>query len=116
MLTKNDKTRRIAALSRLAIATREKMEPAAFVVYIEDTQRFSTVVLERACRHLATTVTWFPKVSELIEACQIVSRQLVEDRDQARRRALRPPPLSDEKWAEIQAQFRSVLKKHTMIE
>lgn len=116
MLTKDDKTRRIAALSRLAIATREKMEPAAFVVYIEDTQRFSTVVLERACRHLAATSSWFPKVAELMEACQVVSRQLSEDRDQVRRRALRPPPVSEEKWAEIQSQFRAVLKKHTMID
>ena len=115
MLTKENRTIRVQALTRLSVATREKMEPSAFVVYIEDTARFSTEVVVRACRRLESEAEWFPKVAELVTACQQTARYLSELQEQKQRaRQLMPPPMAAEKWAEIQAQFKAVLRKRTM--
>jgi hypothetical protein len=93
--------RRIKALTRLALATREKVEPATYVLYVEDTAGFSTDVLEKACRRLETALTWFPKVSELVSECRIVARYEAEQRAQQQRPQIQGKPVTPDQIAAL---------------
>jgi len=90
-LTTDSKTQRVNALTRLALATREKVESATYVVYVEDTAHFSADVLAQACKRLEHSSPWFPKVAELIAECQLVANR------EAERRAARQLPANAEK-------------------
>ena len=79
-LTADSKTQRINALTRLALATREKVESPTYVVYVEDTAHFSTAVVVQACKRLEHSSSWFPKVAELIEECRLVANREAERR------------------------------------
>ncbi len=108
--------RRVKALTRLALATREKVEPATYVLYVEDTAGFPTDVLESACRRLETSLTWFPKVSELVEECRVVSRYQEEQRATARRQVpqLNGPQVSAEKIAGLRAAVNAEIQRKAM--
>lgn len=114
MLNRESRERRMAALTKLAIRTREKVERETFVVYVEDTAMFDTAIVELACHRIGTSQTWFPKVNELIEECKAVAKQRQEQRESEQRKQLPPAPISPEKWAEIQARFRDVLRRKAM--
>lgn len=109
-LTADSREQRVKALTRLALATREKMEAASYVIYVEDTAWFSTDVLTEACRRLETSSAWFPKVSELIEECRMVAQRKQEQRGQKLLRAPIPDPVSPEKMQEFMAQIRRLTR------
>lgn len=111
-MTPESKQARVNALTRLALATREKVEPAVYVVYVEDTQHFGTVVFVEACRRLEKSVAWFPKVAELVEQCRIVNQEYLDQT--AKPRQLTEPELSPQKKAEIMARFREVIGRKAM--
>jgi hypothetical protein len=111
-LTDSDKTTRLEAFTRLAIATREKIDRATYVLYLEDTADYSTAVVTEACRRLERSAQWFPKVGELREECRMIAARKAEDAE-ARRRALNPPPISDEKWAEIRAKLQELRSRRS---
>lgn len=90
-LTAESKTERVKALTRLALATREKVESSTYVVYVEDTAQFPTHVVVEACRRLEHAAAWFPKVAELIDECKVVATR------EAERRASRQLPAHTEK-------------------
>ncbi len=108
--------RRVKALTRLALATREKVETATYVLYVEDTAGFPTDVLEKACRRLETGLAWFPKVSELIAECRIVARYEEEQRATARRGQLRieGQPVAPEQLAQLKADVALLLHRRRM--
>jgi len=114
MLTKESRTARTTALTRLAVATREKIDPAVYVLYVEDTSSYPTDVVVTACRRLETRVTWFPKVAELLDECRIVAARQQEDREAVARLKLRPPPLPADRWAVFQQQFQAIIQQKVM--
>lgn len=89
-MNRDDNARRIAALTRLAIATRERLpaeekaKTAFFRIYLDDFEHFSTDTYERACRRLETSLDWFPKKHELMEACQAVAKWKAENQKPVR--------------------------------
>ncbi len=113
-LTAESKERRLKALTRLALATREKVESAVYVLYIEDTAGFSTEAVERACHRLELTTPWFPKVAELIEACRSEAEREAERRATRFRQLPAGDPVSPEKLGEFLAQIKAVVRKKAM--
>lgn len=107
----SQKERRIAALTRLAIATREKVDKATYVLYVEQTSNVPVSVLEAACRRLETSSDWFPKLSQVLEECRIVGQRRAE---QAAQKRLPPPELTEAQKADILSKFRAVLEKKVM--
>lgn len=85
-MTPKDRAVRQAALTRLAVATRERLpetredREAFFSVYLSDLEGYSAETFVRACRHLETAVSWFPKKHELAEACRSIARQQADAR------------------------------------
>ena len=113
-LTKDSKAQRMMALTRLALATREKVDPAVYVLYVEDTASYATEVVVTACQRLERRVTWFPKVAELIDECRVVATRRHEEQEEAARQRLRPAPLPPERWAAFQAQFQAIIQQKVM--
>jgi hypothetical protein len=112
-LTDADKEKRIEAFTRLAMATREKIDRATYVLYLEDTADYSTAVVTMACRRLEHSSKWFPKVGELREECGKVATRMAEAAETKRRLALNPPPISEEKWAEIRAKLQEIIGRRS---
>ena len=111
-LTDRDKEKRLEAFTRVAMATREKIDRATYVLYLEDTSDYSTAVVMTACKRLEHSSRWFPKVGELRDECRIVAAHLAEEAE-TKRRALMPPPISDEKWAEIRAKLQEIINRRS---
>lgn len=115
MTRPQDRDLRLKALSRLAIATREKVEVQTFAVYLDDLKPFPTLAVERACRRLESTVTWFPKVAELVEACRIEARRIEEAAAQRRPKlAAGDRPVDPAKWAKFKDDVAAVIAKKGM--
>jgi hypothetical protein len=87
----NDRELRVRALTQLAIATREKLEPQTIATYLDDVARVSTPILVAACERLRKSAEWFPKVRELLDACQAVAHER-KMREELNRPRLNPPP------------------------
>jgi hypothetical protein len=89
----NERDYKLAALTRLAIATRERLpedkreRDAMFHIYLDGMDTYSADTFVRACKHLETALSWFPKKHELVEACQSILRQ---KRDKERPRLALP--------------------------
>jgi hypothetical protein len=115
MTPKSDKEQRVQALTRLAIATREKAEPQTFAVYLDDTSRVSTHVLLEACRRLEKSSTWFPKVAELLEQCNLVAKEH-QIRAELNRPRLREASYeaSEEKKAQFREQWKALMQGKRM--
>lgn len=109
-----DKEARLTALTRLALATREKVETATYVLYLEDTATFSTAVVVEACKRMETRVSWFPKVAELIEECATVAKRHQERQEERARAALPPPPASPEKLAWFRRKMHELIDSKSM--
>jgi hypothetical protein len=115
MLTRETREARLKALTRLALATREKVEPSVYVIYLEDTAAFSTGVMTEACQRLERSSAWFPKVAELIEECRLVAQQQQERREQAeRQKRIMPPPPRPEFMADVMQRLRQLARKKSM--
>jgi hypothetical protein len=124
MLDKASRDTRIAALARLALATKEfpslptaedrKAMSAFFLIYLEDTSPFFTDVVVEACRHLEVTQKWFPKVAELVDACRVIATRREEQREASVRKALPPAPVSHEKIEAFKAQIRAAIGRKSM--
>lgn len=98
----------------MAIATREKVDRAAYVLFVEDTADVELSVFVEACRRLEHSAAWFPKVAELRDECRIVATRRREDRESQRRYLTDGPPISEEQWQEIKAKFHEVLARRRM--
>jgi hypothetical protein len=105
---------KLTALTRLALATREKVDRETFVLYLEAVQAFSPALVTEACRRLEDAMKWFPKKAELLEECGRVAMRDRERREDRERKRLPPAPLSPERHAEIMARFRDVLRSKAM--
>lgn len=110
----SQKAARIEALTRLAIATREKVDRAAYVLFVENTADVELKVFVEACRRLEHSAQWFPKVSELRDECRVVAARHRERKEASRRQLTDGPPITDEQWAEIRAKFQDVLARKGM--
>jgi hypothetical protein len=111
---------RRAALTRLAVATRERLPDARadrdafFHVYLDGLDTYSTDTFVRACKHLETALSWFPKKHELVEACQSIVRQ---KRDSERPVLALPPGQSEidpGKLADFRHRVRELLERKSM--
>lgn len=108
------KRARLEALTKLAIATREKVERETFGVYLESLDSWSTGYLVEACRRLQRTATWFPKVAEIMECCRTVER---ERQIVAESRRLAPAeftPIPKEKFERFLADIRAAINRHDL--
>jgi hypothetical protein len=78
-----DRDLREAALGKLAIKTRERLDRLVLDCYLDDDriQAVSTPDLVEACRRLEVSA-WFPKFGELVAAAQAVRRER-QERDAA---------------------------------
>lgn len=101
--------RRLTALTRLAIATREKCDRATYLLYLEHVQRFSTEVVIAACRRLESSSEWFPKVAQLVEECRVVARHKAEQQEQHKRRMLDIPPVDAAKIKQMREMVKEFL-------
>ena len=113
-MTKDERETRLHALTRLALATREKVDRETYVLYLDDTSGFSTGVLVDACRRLETSAAWFPKVAELMEECRTVARQHMERAEERARKRLPPPAPRPEVTEEFLAKIRALARKKAM--
>lgn len=66
---------RLHALDRLALATRERADKETKAVYLDDSASVQTGVFVEACRRLERSSTWFPKMKELLDMCDVVARE-----------------------------------------
>lgn len=93
MTESHDLGTRRAALTRLAVATRERLpeekrdRDAFFHVYLDGLDKFATSTFVEACRRLETKLDWFPKKHELLEECRAIAQRKAD----ARRGQLRLP-------------------------
>lgn len=107
---------RRAALTRLAIATRERLPEsqedrnALFRVYLDDLDRFSTDTFLRACRRLET-MTWFPKKGELAEACQAVAKYKADNAKPRLALGDGDTPVDPAKWGEFKLKVYALIKR-----
>jgi hypothetical protein len=90
------------------------VERASYVLYLEDTARFSTAVVVEACRRLETSSQWFPKLAELVEECQRVAQRHQEQREAERRKRLPPPPPRPEFMADVMARLKALTREKGM--
>lgn len=110
-----DRERRMSALTALALAVKEKVEPATYVLYVGDTQRFPAQVLEIACERLRRSREWWPKLSDVIDECQLVARQQAERVDAQRRRSQLPEsPIDAEKLARFKDDVARLVQRRRM--
>ncbi len=103
----NDKEQRVKALTRLGVATREKLEPQTFAVYLDDTAWIETKAFVEACRRLETIAQWFPKVAELMEMCRLVAKEYQLRAEADRPRLSAPPEPSPERIREHMANIKA---------
>lgn len=113
-LTDSAKAQRLESLTRLALATREKVTRDVYVLYLEDTADFSTDVVLSACRRLEHSASWFPKVAELRAECLAVARQKAEQLAQKRLNLLTEPQVSPEKLAKFKAAVQALINRKGM--
>lgn len=108
---------RRAALTRLAIATRERLPEAQedrnalFRVYLDDLDAFSTDTFVRACRRLEGSMQWFPKKQELLEACQAVAKYKADNAKPRLAIGDGDTPVDPAKWGEFKAKVDQLLAK-----
>ena len=115
-----DVSRRKAALTRLAVAMRERLpetkseRDAYFHVYLDGLERFSTDTFERACRRLETSMTWFPKKAELYEACVTVAKYMVERGKPRLALTDGDKPVSPERWSRFRQDVDALVQRKRM--
>ena len=107
----SDSEQRMAAMTRIALATREKIDRATFALYLEGVAGYSTATVIEACRRIEDRAQWFPKKSELLDECRIVAQRKADAEEDKRRKRLPPAPLTETQKADILAQFRAVLER-----
>jgi hypothetical protein len=108
-----DETRaRRNLITRLAIATREKIVKETVDVYVDGTAGIRLVTLDRVCHELERTSKWFPPVAEIVERC--VGRERVEagQRD-TQKRLNAEPPVSEERQRELWQRLRHIVRTHS---
>jgi len=113
MATDADK-QKIAALTRLALATREKVDRETYVLYLEAVSRYSVSVVSEACRRLEDTARWFPKKAELMEECALVAARHQERQEERARALLMPPEPSPERKQEFLRKLRELIASKSM--
>jgi hypothetical protein len=119
-MTTQDEAIRRAALTRLAVAVRERLpehkddRAAFFRVFLDDHEKFPTRVFVEACRRLETKLEWFPKKAELYDECGLVARQQAEQHEAQQRRTALPPPASPERHAQFLAQLKALTRTKRM--
>lgn len=109
------------ALMRLGSARREKLDRVDFEVFVDGLIEFPGDVVAAVCLELGRVapLEFQPRFPPLFVIRELCHRRIT---DHARQRhalaapavADQFPPISDEKWAEIRAQFESVLRRRTM--
>lgn len=109
-----DEEARLQALTNLALRTKEKVQRAVYVLYLQDTARFPSAVVIEACERWGTSSKWWPSASELIEECVLVGRRHQERAEERARKRLPPAPVPQEKLDAFMAQFRAVIRKKAM--
>ncbi len=102
-----DKEQRLAAVVRLGVALRDRLDTEAQLIYLEDTQRVETAVLVEACRRLEKSAQFFPKVSELLSACNLVAKEHELRAAQLRPKLAAPAEPTPERKAELLAKIRA---------
>lgn len=113
-MSADDRKIRLEALTRLALATREKPEPQTYVVYLENTVRVRTDVLIEACRRLEKSSTWFPKVAELLAECDLIAKRYREQQEQKQLVPANFVPASPEKVEAVKQMLKSLSRKKRM--
>lgn len=113
-MTADDRVIRTKALTELAIATREKVERQTLDLYLEDTAAVPQWAFVEACRRQRREVAWFPKVKELLEACDLVRREAALREEMRRPRRIAPPPIDPARHAELLANLKAAMKGHRM--
>ena len=116
-LTKDGLDQRKDALKRLASAIpAARIEPATFVVFVENSQRYATEAFVLTCRRLERTCQFFPSYAEFEDELNRVSRHLAEQREQEQRARRLPPanPVSPEQLAQFKAAVAQVVAKRKM--
>ena len=114
-MTKEQRELRMQALTRLAIATREKVDRETYVLYLEDTSHVPLGVLVTACRRLEKASSWFPKVHDVLEECRIVAaRQREEQEGKARLRLMPPAPAEQWRAEDIKRRVQELVRQKGM--
>lgn len=111
---------RHAALTRLAVVTRERLpeskreRQAFFHVYLDGLEGFSTDTFVRACRRLETSLDWFPKKHELVEACQAVVQYKRDQRKPMLALASGDTPVDPAKLANFKRDVEAAVRRKAM--
>jgi hypothetical protein len=109
---------KLAALTALGIARREKLAAEDFTVYLGELVEIRPQTVADVCAQLgreepAAFEPRFPPLYLILQRCRAHENKL------ARMKALPPAPpipdpISPSKWAEIQAKFRALVRGHSM--
>lgn len=111
-MTPQERLQRAEIIGRLAVATREKLERQTLDVYIEALQGWSVETLRSACMRLQTSATWFPKVAEINDTCNVVRQHEVE-RKQARQLSS-GTPADPERLSQFLADVKAEVARKSM--
>jgi hypothetical protein len=117
MQTKDSRDRRRDAWKRLIAAIgKGQPDPAVYVVFAENSARFSTEVFELACRRLEHTCQWFPSYAEFEDELKLVSKHLTEQREATQRasRQIQGKPVSPDQLARLRQDVQARIRKATM--
>lgn len=93
---------------------REKVEKPTYAVYLDDTATIETRILVEACHRLEKSGQWFPKVSELLEACRLVAKEEQIRREANRKRLPAPDEPDATRKAMWMAKIRAICQGKRM--
>jgi hypothetical protein len=110
-MTADEARARTNCFTRLAIATREKVEPATTAVYLESTAGWSLETLRVACHQLEMRSAWFPKVAEINEACHAAVKQREALRPQKSFPSHEDAPVSEARRVELLRSLADLVKR-----
>jgi hypothetical protein len=119
-MTDQERAARRAALTRLAVATRERLPEARedrdafFHVYLDGLENIHTDTFVKACRQLETTLDWFPKKHELIDACRAIARRKTEARESQQRQLTEGRMIDPPKVEELKRRVRELIATRGM--
>jgi hypothetical protein len=109
---------RKAALTRLAMAVRERLpedkqaRDAFFSIYLSGKLLdFSTDTFVKACARLEDAIDWFPKKHDLVEACEAVARYKADSRPKLPEHK---NELTPEQWQDIRDRLQAMKQRKAM--
>jgi hypothetical protein len=113
-ISQDDTRQKLAALTKLGVLRREKLDAADFKAYLEELAPVPAVVVENVCRQLSREEPGdfeprYPPLHLVLTRCRAEQQRAAERKALSAPPAV-PDPITPAQWTAIQAQFKAVLR------